>query len=166
MSKDFARTLLVGAGFLLSTGIAHAADADTQKQLDEIKGGMPKFAVPMREVGDRFQNMYFAARGGNWALAAYMSKYMNGAMNPAKVTKPAEYKVWQDFYESTFAPVNKAIQAKDPKAFEKEYAAVVASCNGCHAGMGYGFIKVVKQKAPSDVGIDYRVKSQPGDVPK
>ena len=28
----------------------------------------------MREVGDRFQNMYFAAKGGNWALAAYMSK--------------------------------------------------------------------------------------------
>jgi hypothetical protein len=32
--------------------------------------------------------------------------------------------------------------------------------------MGYGFIKVVKQAAPSDQGIDYKVKSEPGDVPK
>ena len=166
MSRNKLKTLVAVTMFALSAGLVHAADADTQKQLDELKSGLPKFAVPMREVGDRFQNMYYAAKGGNWALAAYMSKYMNGAMNPAKVTKPAEYKVWKDFYDGTFAPVEKAIQAKDLKAFEKEYAAVVDSCNGCHAGMGYGFIKVVKQKAPSDIGIDYKVKSQPGDVPK
>lgn len=166
MSHKTLKALVAVALFGMGAGIAQAADADTQKQLDELKSGLPKFAVPMREVGDRFQNMYFAAKGGNWALAAYMSKYMNGAMNPAKVTKPTEYKVWKDFYDDTFAAVNKAIQAKDLKAFDKEYASVVESCNGCHAGMGYGFIKVVKQKAASDIGIDYKVKSQPGDVPK
>ena len=61
--------------------------------------------------------MYFAAKSGNWALAAYMSKYMNGAMNPASLTKPDEYKVWKNFYDNTFTPVNKAIQAKDFKTF-------------------------------------------------
>ena len=166
MSSNTVKILVAATFFALSAGIGHAADADTQKQLDELKSGLPKFAVPMREVGDRFQNMYYAAKGGNWALAAYMSKYMNGAMNPAKVTKPAEYKVWKDFYDGAFAPVDKAIQAKDLKAFEKEYTVAIDSCNGCHSGMGYGFIKVVKQKAPSDIDIDYKVKSQPGDVPK
>src|SRR3982750_4702400 len=76
---------------------------DVQKQIDELRSALPKFAIPMREVGDRFQNMYFAAKDGNWALAAYMSKYMNGSMNPASVTKPAEYKVWKSFYDDTFS---------------------------------------------------------------
>ena len=89
-------------------------------------GVLPEFAIPMREVGDRFQNMYFAAKCGNWGLAFYMSKYMNGAMNPAKVTKPNEYPLWQSFYEEKFAPVNKAIMAKDVAAFEKEYTAVIS----------------------------------------
>jgi hypothetical protein len=40
---------------------------------------LPKFAIPMREVGDRYQNIYFAAMDGNWGLAFYMSKYINGA---------------------------------------------------------------------------------------
>ena len=120
----------------------------------------------MREVGDRFQNMYFAAKGGNWALAAYMSKYMNGAMNPAAVTKLNEYPAWKNFYESTFSPVNKAIMAKDFKAFDTAYAAAAKSCNGCHAGMGYGFIQIVKLGAPADIGVNYEVKSEPGDVPK
>ena len=52
------------------------------------------------------------------------------------------------------------------KAFEKEYTAVISHCNNCHAGMGYGFIKVIKMKTPADAGIDYKVKSKATDVPK
>ena len=163
-NKVFA-SLAVIASLLVAKPL-FAAEPDAQKQLDAIKAAIPKFAIPMREVGDRFQNIYFAAHGGNWALAAYMSKYMNGAMNPAALTKPDEYKVWKSFYESTFAPVNKAIMAKDLKAFDTAYKAVVDDCNGCHAGMGYGFIKVVKLNAPADTGVNYKVKSEPGDVPK
>ncbi|MBI5676838.1 MAG: cytochrome c [Nitrospirae bacterium] len=143
-----------------------ADEATLQKQIDSLKSALPKFAIPMREVGDRFQNMYFAAKGGNWGLAAYMSKYMNGSMNPAMVTKPAEYESWKSFYTETFAPVNKAISAEDFKAFEKEYNTVIDSCNGCHAGMGYGFIKLKKLSEPADSGIDYGLKSKAADVPK
>jgi hypothetical protein len=150
---------------LLVAGAVYAAD-DMQKQLDDIKGALPKFAIPMREVGDRFQNMYFAAKGENWGLAYYMSKYMNGAMNPAKLTKPAEYAVWKTFNEETFAPVNKAIFARDFKAFDKAYMAVIKNCNDCHAAMGYGFIKVVKMESPADAGIAYTGKSKAEDVPK
>lgn len=158
---------LVGLVVLASAPMVSAQDnLAIQDQINTIKGVLPKFAIPMREVGDRFQNMYFAAKGGNWALAAYMSKYMNNAMNPASLTKPDEYKSWRSFYDESFVPVNKAIQAQDFKAFDKEYKDVIASCNACHEGMGYGFIKVVKQRKPSDTGIDYGVASKAGDVPK
>jgi hypothetical protein len=149
-----------------STMVGAQEGKDLQAQINEVRGALPKFAIPMREVGDRFQNMYHAAKGGNWALAAYMSKYMNGSMNPASVTKPDEYKVWKGFYEGTFAPVNKAIQAKDLKGFETAYSGVIKDCNGCHESMGYGFIKVARLKTPADPGVDYTVKSEPGDVPK
>jgi hypothetical protein len=161
--------LIRGATILLASSVAFAGTGsfaqDVQKQIDEVKSVLPKFAIPMREVGDRFQNMYHAAKGGNWALAAYMSKYMNGAMSPARITKAAEYKVWESFYANTFAPVSKAIQAKDFKAFDTAYTAVIGDCNGCHQGMGYGFIKVIKLSAPADNGMDYTIKSEPGDVP-
>jgi hypothetical protein len=35
--------------------------------LNDVISVLPKFAIPMREVGDRYQNMYFAAKDGNWA---------------------------------------------------------------------------------------------------
>lgn len=156
----FASLLLLGAT------LAQAEGGDVQKQIDAIKEALPKFAIPMREVGDRFHNMYHAAKGGNWGLAFYMSKYMNGAMSPAKVTKPGEYPEWANFYSKTFDPVNKAIMAQDFKKFEKEYMAVIKRCNECHAAMGYNFIKVKHLKAPVDPGIDYNVNSKATDVPK
>jgi hypothetical protein len=166
MNRTKVFAALAACAMLLAATPLLAAEPDAQKQLDALKGVIPKFAIPMREVGDRFQNIYFAAHGGNWALAAYMAKYMNGAMTPASLTKPDEYKVWKGFYDNTFAPVNKAIMAKDLKAFDAAFKAVVDDCNGCHVGMGYGFIKVVKLNAPADTGINYKVKSEPGDVPK
>jgi len=151
---------------LVSLVVGIASSTLYAAELNDVIGVLPKFAIPMREVGDRFQNMYFAAKGGNWGLAFYMSKYMNGAMNPAKVTKPDEYPLWASFYTDKFAPVNKAIMAKDVTAFEKAYTAAIKECNACHSAMGYGFIKVVKQKVPSDQGIDYKVPSKGEDVPK
>jgi hypothetical protein len=166
LNKRLIVCMVVCVSVLGFSVMAHAQGEDLQKQIDAVKAAIPKFAIPMREVGDRFQNMYFAAKGGNWGLAAYMSRYMNNAMNPAKLTKPAEYPEWADFYSKTFDPVNKAIAAQDLKAFEKEYKAVVTECNSCHSAMGYGFVKVILQKAPSDLGIEYKMKSKATDVPK
>jgi hypothetical protein len=163
------RGIVVIIGFVLlslTAGAGLQAADDIQKQVDDIRSVLPKLAIPMREVGDRFQNMYYAAKGGNWGLAFYMSKYMNGAMNPAQVTKPKEYAEWKSFYENTFAPVNKAIMAQDFKTFDKEYKAVIESCNACHTAMGYGFIQVVPLKAPVDKGMKYPLKSKATDVPK
>lgn len=156
----------VGIGAVVALSVLGASAVPYAADLNDVISVLPKFAIPMREVGDRFQNMYFAAKGGNWGLAYYMSKYMNGAMNPAKLTKPDEYPLWNSFYTEKFAPVNKTITAKDMAAFEKEYTAVIKECNACHTAMGYGFIKVVKQKTPSDQGVDYKVPSKAEDVPK
>lgn len=154
------------AGLIALGSACLQAQDPTQKQIDAIKGVLPKLAIPMREVGDRFQNMYFAAKGGNWGLAFYMSKYMDKALNPAALTKPDEYPAWRTFYDDTFAPVNKAIMARDFKAFDAAYTGAIQSCNACHKAMDYGFIVVAKQRNPSDNYIKYNVPSKAEDVPK
>lgn len=166
MLKKITGVLAITGLVVAGSSLCVSAAEDVQKQIDGIMGALPKFAVPMREVGDRFQNMYFAVEGGNWGLASYMSKYMDKAMNPAKVTKPMEYPDWRSFYDKDFAPVNQAIAAEDKAAFTMAYMAAVKTCNECHAGMGYGFIKVMKLAAPPDQGIDYTMTSKAADVPK
>ncbi len=166
MFQRVAVMVVIVSLFLVGVAAVPYAADDLQQQITDVKNVLPKFAIPMREVGDRFQNMYFAAKGENWGLAYYMSRYMNGAMTPTKLTKPAEFPVWKAFYDETFTPVNKAIYAQNFKDFEKEYTEVIQKCNDCHASMGYGFIKVIKMAAPADNGITYTVKSKAEDVPK
>jgi len=178
MKKSFIKILLltaltslvlIGCGSATTQAPQQAAAApaaDVTKSIADIKAVLPKFAIPMREVGDRFDNMYFAAKGGNWALAAYMSKYMNGAMNPASLTKPDEYGAWKSFYTGGFDPINKAIAAKDFAAFDKSFSEVIDKCNACHSATGYKFIKLVKPTVPTDIHADFTEKSEPGDVPK
>ena len=153
-------------GLIVSLAVLGATASVYAAQLNDVIEVLPKFAIPMREVGDRFQNMYFAAKGENWGLAFYMSKYMNNAMNPAKLTKPDEYPLWASFYKEKFEPVNKAIFAKDFAAFDKAYMAVIKDCNACHAAMGYGFIQVEKLLNPVDQGLQYKLPSKAEDVPK
>jgi hypothetical protein len=57
-----AAVIAIGSLAFISNTFAQDAGKDVQSQLDALKAALPKFAIPMREVGDRFQNMYFAAR--------------------------------------------------------------------------------------------------------
>jgi hypothetical protein len=131
------------------------------KQVQELKAAMPKFGIPMREVGERFQNMYFAARAENWALASYMSKSMNAAMSPVKVSQAYLYPFWEYFYGNYFKPVTMAIRLQDSAAFEREFAVVIEKCNSCHYEMGFAFVKVKKPEAPATQLLDFNVRSRP-----
>lgn len=159
----FSKAMLLGL-FIMTTATAPAMAADNlDKQVREIKAAMPKFGIPMREVGERFQNMYFAAKADNWGLANYMSKSMNAAMGSVKVSQEYLYPFWENFYGNYFKPVNTAIEAQDLKSFEKEIALAVEKCNYCHFVMAYEFVKVKVPTVPATQLLDFNVKSKARD---
>jgi len=150
------------AALLVATAPGHGGD-NLVKEVREIKAAMPKFGIPMREVGERFQNMYFAARAENWGLANYMSKSMNAAMGSIKVSQEYLYPFWENYYGNYFKPVNMAIEAQDIKAFEKEIVLAVEKCNYCHFVMAYEFVKVKVPTVPATQLLDFNVKSKARD---
>lgn len=157
-------TLLAGLLLVLAAALPPASAEETlQQQVREIRAVMPKFGIPMREVGERFQNMYFAGQAENWGLARYMARSMNAAMSPVKVTQEYLYPFWENFYGSYFKPVTTAIDAQDARAFEKEFTAAIAKCNSCHFEMGFVFVKVKKPTGPATELIDFSVKSKAAD---
>ena len=59
-------------------------DEMTVERLAEIQPGM---ATVMKMVAERFTQTYYAARGGNWKLAAYQLNQLRAAFKIAKVTR-------------------------------------------------------------------------------
>lgn len=135
---------------------------DVSTKVDQIiKTGLPGLGPQMRGVSDSFDNMYYAAKGGNWALAAYMGDVMGDYMNPTQISRASNYGQWDSFYKANLGDdgaLRKAMASKDFTAFDKAYTAVISNCNACHAGNGFKFIQKVKASAP-EANLDYTVKS-------
>ncbi len=60
----------------------------TELTLDEIASMQPGLGRLMPEVSQRYHIAYYAARGGNWRLAAYQLRELGGLLRLGAVTRP------------------------------------------------------------------------------
>ncbi len=115
------------------------------KTLGDIQPGL---GTVMIEYANRFGNAYYAAKGGNWDLAAYMVKEMREIQEVGETTRPARADALKAFEKSYLDTLDAAIKAKDFKKFAAGFKDTVQGCNGCHAGQGFPYIKYQLPKAP------------------
>lgn len=121
----------------------------TDEKLKRLADIQPGLGTVMIEYANRFTNAYYAAKGGNWDLAAYMVKEMGEIQEVGETTRPARAGALKAFEKSYFDKLNEAIKGKDFKKFEADFKSTVQGCNGCHAGQGFPFIKYQLPKAPA-----------------
>ena len=90
----------------------------TIDQLAEIQPGLAKI---MQAVSHDYSYAYFAAKGGNWKLAAHELSLVRTEFRTAKVTRP-EYSADLDAFDLEYlVPILKAIQIKDWAACEEAF---------------------------------------------
>src|SRR5574341_164996 len=112
----------------------------------------------MIEYGNRLSRLWFAANSDNWDMAKYQLGEMTELQEVGETTRPAR-KLMLTAFESNFLdPLDKAIAAKDSKAFDDAYAKAVGGCNGCHAastGGNWKSYQFVKIQTPAQDNNDY-----------
>jgi hypothetical protein len=118
-------------------------------QLAEIQPGMSKL---MKEISERYYYSYYAAKGGNWKLAAHQMSQLRGGFRTIKITRP-KYSQDLDEFDSKFVtPILKAIMARDWKLAEEAFMAGVRGSDEYHEKYGYGYIRfVIPKKPPEDL---------------
>ncbi|HKT22283.1 MAG TPA: hypothetical protein VJR06_06740, partial [Nitrososphaerales archaeon] len=82
----------------------------TLDQLAEIQPGM---ASLMKAAGERFTNTFYAAKGGNWKMAAHQLNQLRAAFRTAKVTRPKYADDLTAFDSEYLQPIFKAIHEQD-----------------------------------------------------
>jgi len=121
----------------------------TIDQLAEIQPGM---AGIMKEVGDRYARAYFAAKGGNWKLAAYELNMVRVAFRTAKVTRPKFAEDLNSFDSEYLLPIFKAIQGRDWGKFEAAYKKGIEGSDRYHDKTGHPYIRfVLPRDLPSNL---------------
>lgn len=138
--------VLATAGAYAASDWLKGSPDEKLKTLAEIQPGL---GTVMIEYGGRYTNAYYAAKGGNWDLAAYQLKEAREIQEVGEATRPARAQALKAFEKSYFDPLEEAIKAKDFKKFDKTFKQGIQGCNGCHAGQGFPFIKYQLPKGPT-----------------
>jgi hypothetical protein len=99
-------------------------------QLVELQPGLGRL---MPEIGRRYWVVYYAAKGGNWELAAYQVRQIVHLFRIGSTTRPKMASMLEAFQKETLDPLAAAIQARDWNEFERIYEDGVGSADRFHA---------------------------------
>ena len=109
-----------------------ARTSHTEITLDQLGNMQPGLARLMAEVSDRYWILYYAAKGGNWKLAALQSSEVEKALRIGEVTRPRYTAHLEAFIKGPLTAINKAIEDQDWDAFERSYNIGVTAANAYH----------------------------------
>src|SRR5437762_3742922 len=90
----------------------------TLEQLAEVQPGLARL---MKEIGDRFHILYYAAKGGNWKLAEHEQKVTISILKAGATLRPKYHQDITSFIQSQLQPLAESIKAKDWQTFEHCY---------------------------------------------
>jgi hypothetical protein len=74
----------------------------TLEQLAEVQPGLARL---MKEIGDRFHVLYYAAKGGNWKLAEHEQKVTISILKVGATLRPKYHQDINTFIQSYLHPL-------------------------------------------------------------
>jgi hypothetical protein len=118
------------------------------EQLAESQHGM---AHLMKEVGERYHVLYYAAKARNWKLAQYQLSQVIALFRIGATLRPKFAEDLNGFVKTHFHPINEAIRLQDWKEFEVAFKKGIEGSDHFHEKYGYGYIHFVLPKKPPEM---------------
>ena len=122
--------------------------------VDQIAQLLPGTGELMASVGIAWWKCAYAARGGNWDLAAYFARRVRGLQRKLAVVRPKYAQDLAAFEEDLLAPLLSALDAHDGPVFERVFGSATDRANELHVKWAKPYIKwVMPGEAPSDLEL-------------
>ena len=114
---------------------------------EHIASGLPGTADLMVLVGNSWWRCAYAARGGNWPLAAFYARRVRSLQRRLGVIRPKHAERLATFESEMLMPVFAAIERQDRNGFDHAFTVATDDANRQHVETGYGYIR---WKLPAD----------------
>lgn len=102
------------------------------------------FSRTMKEVGYRYQELYWAGKDENWEYAEYQREHIWEAMEQGYMRRPEHEKSGRAFMENALPAMKEVIEAGVHDDFDEQFETWTVTCNACHVMEAVPFIKVVE----------------------
>jgi hypothetical protein len=122
--------------------------------LEEIAELLPGTGEIMASVGECWWKCAYAARGGNWQLAAYFVRRVRSLQRKLAVVRPKYAGDLAAFEEQHIAPALAACEGEDQRAFKRAFAAATDSANELHVKWAKPYIRwTLPDEPPRDLDL-------------
>ena len=122
--------------------------------LHEIAELLPGTGELMASVGECWWKCAYAARGGNWELAAYFVRRVRGLQRKLAVVRPKYSDDLAAFEAQHLAPALAACDAGDRPAFDRAFDAATARANELHVKWAKPYIRwTLPDEPPRDLDL-------------
>jgi hypothetical protein len=121
---------------------------------EHIAAGLPGTADLMVLVGNAWWKCAYAARGGNWPLAAFYARRVRSLQRRLAIIRPKYAERLAAFETAMLGPVFAALEGRDRGAFDRAFAAATESANVQHVETGYAYIRwTLPADPPQDMDL-------------
>ena len=132
------RGWIVALGLLGSTIGLSVAQGINQPSTEQQY--VPRLGDIMDAAQTRHSKLWFAAKAGNWELAAYELRQLKASLVEAAMLYSGIPVSNVTTLAQPLQSVSDAIDAKDGRRFAKSFGELTDGCNSCHRSMGRAFI--------------------------
>ena len=115
----------------------------------------------MAEFGNRFVDVYYAAKGRNWGLASYQLGEMVEIVERVEKTVPDKAPMLTSFEHENIDALRKVIMTKNWSKFHAAFKTMAEGCNNCHEATNHPYIHFKLPSRPVESYLDFNRKSDP-----
>ena len=146
---------VMAVAFLFSTQLAAdwRKDAGDERKLANLIQLVPGTAHWMVEMGERYQNLYWAAKQGQWEFAEYQVEEIEGLVRRVQLARPKRAVTAQEFLDNAIPSMLSTLKQQDWASFQEGFLGLRAACMHCHTQNDHAFIVLPRDPvtAPSPV---------------
>ena len=123
--------------------------------LEQLAQLLPGTGEIMASVGNAWWKCAYAARGGNWELAAYFARRVRGLQRKLAQIRPKYAEDLLAFEMEQVTPLLTALGAHDGPSFERIYETATDKANELHVKWAKPYIRwVLPDEPPKDLDLE------------
>ncbi len=142
MNKQFLYLVMIFIMQAWST--AQASDwrktGSNELKLDNVVKVMPGASTIMLQMGERYKNLYWAAKQEKWTFAEYQVEEMESLLITLMITRPKRASTTKHFLNDAFDLFPAAIKNKRWQQFTVAFEHMRKRCMTCHEQNKHEFI--------------------------
>ncbi len=141
---------------VLSAGVLLAGSADLndwrkqgseQEKLEALVRLVPGTSHWMIEMGERYKNLYWAAKLQKWDFAAYQAEEIEALINTVALARPNRAASAEQFRQSLFPWLHEQVGSGDWETFQAAFRKLNSECMACHIREEHAFVTIPLEPA-------------------